>query len=66
MQMAIEIVETKNNNKAVVNMLRELLEIEREQVAAAWLAGNEDGWEMNTDWPEHGFLYYDKIYGSKQ
>lgn len=64
--MAIEIVETKNNNKAVVNMLRELLEIEREQVAAAWLAGNEDGWEMNTDWPGHGFLYYDKIYGSKQ
>lgn len=40
-----------------------LIEQEREMVAAAWLEGNRQGWEMNTDWPEHGFVYYDENYG---
>lgn len=39
-----------------------IIEAEREMVAKAWLAGNKDGWEMNTDWPEHGFAYYDQQY----
>ena len=40
-----------------------LIESEREMVQKAWVQGNTEGWEMNSDWPEHGFEYYDENYG---
>jgi hypothetical protein len=63
---AIDIVKRPIKDNEKIRLLSELVQVEREQVAAAWLAGNTEGWEMNTDWPEHGFSYYDNMYGTKQ
>ena len=40
-----------------------LIEDEREQIVAAWVKGNAEGWTMTTDWPEHGERYYVEKYG---
>ena len=54
---AIDIVKRPIKDNEKIRLLSELVQVERAQVAAAWLAGNTERWEMNTDWPEHGFLY---------
>lgn len=60
------IIDILNNDERVPDdikqCLRDFLDIERNQIAAAWLNGNNRGWSMETDWPEHGFLYYDQTY----
>ena len=42
-----------------------LLEEEKDNIVAAWVEGNREGWEMNTDWPEHGIRYYDSKFSEK-
>lgn len=43
--------------------IRDLLQVERDEFAEAWLRGNTLGWEQETDWPEHGYRDYDMAFG---
>lgn len=43
-----------------------LIEQERAQIVAAWIAGNKDGWDMQTDWPEDGERYYDETFNAPE
>lgn len=43
--------------------IRDLLQVERDEFAEAWLRGNTLGWEQQTDWPEHGYRDYDTRFG---
>ncbi len=42
-----------------------LLQEEKDHIVAAWIEGNREGWEMNTDWPEHGERYYETKFSEK-
>lgn len=46
-----------HNLKQIAN---DLLEDEKEMVVNAWLAGNQVGWDMQSDWPEDAARYYDQ------
>ena len=46
----------------IVGQCEELKYEERQQIVDAWIKGNEECWEMNTDWPEDGEKYYDEIF----
>lgn len=37
----------------------------REGIAAGWIDGNKRGWDMSTDWPEHGYDFADKYLKNK-
>jgi len=39
-----------------------LLEYEKMQIENAWVEGNRQGWEMNTDWPQDAEKYYFETY----
>ena len=64
------IIDVLGNDKRVpddlMQLLNDFLAIERNQIAAAWLNGNNRGWSMETDWPEDGFLYYDQTYKNRE
>lgn len=49
----------------ILEVADDLLEEEREMVAQAWIAGNKAGWDMSTDYEEHGYDYYDQKYNKK-
>lgn len=42
------------------------LKVEKEQIVAAWVRGNELGWEQKTDWPSDAHKYYDKKYNAQK
>ena len=42
----------------IIGQCEEMKHEERQQIVDAWIKGNEDGWAMTTDWPEHGERYY--------
>lgn len=50
----------------IIEQAESLLEYEREQIVSAWIKGNAEGWEMTTDWPEHGERYYEEKYGNEK
>ena len=56
--------EAKNINW-VIGQCRDLLHEERQQIVEAWINGNKEGWEMTTDWPEHGDRYYQHTYNNE-
>lgn len=70
-QLMIEQLEAvkRDEPKTMIHNLKQfandLLVDEKNMVADAWRAGNKDGWDMSTDWPEHGDLYYEKRYTGK-
>ena len=43
-----------------------LLGEEKDHIVDAWVEGNREGWEMNTDWPEHGLCYYESKFKNEQ
>lgn len=61
-QQVKEAVQAGTDQKEMEELLESLQLEEREMVAGAWIAGNREGWEMTTDWPQDGYMYYDKKY----
>lgn len=45
--------------------LRQFIDTEKLQIVDAWIEGNREGWDQNTDWPEHGVRYYNKYFGNQ-
>ncbi len=50
----------------MLEKIAEYMEDEKRQIVDAWIKGNEEGWEMNTDWPEDGERYYNQKYNVKK
>lgn len=48
----------------IIEQCEEMKHEERQQIVAAWVRGNEEGWAMTTDWPEHGERYYEHTFVS--
>ena len=46
--------------------LRRLLELERQQITEAWMAGNKEGSAQTTDWPEDAQRYYERKFNSEK
>lgn len=46
----------------LLEYLEVMFEVERVQIVSAWIQGNNEGWDMTTDWPEHGERYYEEKY----
>jgi hypothetical protein len=70
-QLMIEQLESvkRDEPRTMIHNLKQfandLLVDEKHMVADAWRAGNKDGWDMSTDWPEDGERYYEKKYTGK-
>ena len=47
-----------------VEVLVQFIDVEKFQIVDAWIDGNREGWEQNTDWPEDGIVYYNKNYSN--
>lgn len=50
----------------LIEYAESLLETERDQIVSAWIKGNAEGWEMTTDWPQHGERYYEERYENEK
>jgi hypothetical protein len=48
----------------IIEQCEEMKHEERRQIVDAWIKGNEEGWAMTTDWPEHGDRYYEQKFVS--
>lgn len=48
----------------IIGQCEEMKHEERQQIVDAWIKGNEEGWAMTTDWPEHGERYYEHTFVS--
>jgi hypothetical protein len=70
-QIAIENVSRMGENpvydlEPLKNLLKDLLQDEREEFAKAWVDGNRRGWDMTSDWEEHGDLYYNNRFNNEK
>lgn len=45
--------------------LEDLIEEERFEFQMAWVDGNKRGWDMSSDFPEHGIQYYNDRFNVK-
>ena len=68
-QKAIEFAKrldiSRDEKAEFLDFLESLLQEEKEHFVAAWINGNEEGWEQNTDWPEHVERYFNERFGVK-
>lgn len=62
MQQALGIALYAADGEYTKDEIREVFEglisAEQTEIELAWIDGNRVGWAMESDWPEHGTLYF--------
>jgi hypothetical protein len=58
LQFALNAVDGEYTKEQLKEVFEGLISAEQEEIELAWIDGNRVGWAMESDWPEHGTLYF--------